>query len=150
MATGAFGGSRAALDQMLVALVAAHGSDLHLTAGAPPTIRVHGSLHPLPGYGMLEPEDTATLVRATVNDERWNRFERESELDLSYSIDNVARFRVNLYVQRGSYGAAFRTIPHEIRPLHELGVPESVARFAHLPRGLVLVTGPTGSGKTTT
>jgi twitching motility protein PilT len=146
----AFGGVRAELDRMLVALVRAHGSDLHLTAGAPPTIRVHGSLQALPGYGPLEPEDTAALVRAAVNDERWHRFERDSELDLSYSIDDVARFRVNLYVQRGSYGAAFRTIPHEIRPLHELGVPESVARFAQLPRGLVLVTGPTGSGKTTT
>jgi twitching motility protein PilT len=145
------GEGRAALDAMLVALVHAHGSDLHLTTGAPPTIRVNGSLHYLGGYDELDSHDTDVLVRAAVNGpEQWEQFEREHELDFSYSIEGVSRFRVNLYAQRGSYGAAFRAIPHSIKSLEELGVPASVAKFAHMHRGLVLVTGPTGSGKTTT
>jgi twitching motility protein PilT len=144
------GDERASIDAMLEALVEAEGSDLHLTAGAPPTIRVHGDLRYLPDYDHLKPEDTATLVRAVVNEDQWRQFERDHELDLSYSVKRVSRFRVNLYMQRGSYGAAFRAIPHAIKALDELGLPESVAKFAHLPRGLVLVTGPTGSGKTTT
>ncbi len=146
-----FGEERAALDTMLVALVNARGSDLHLTVGAPPTIRVNGSLHYLGGYDELDRHDTEVLVRAAVpSAEQWDLFEREQELDFSYSIEGVSRFRVNLYAQRGSYGAAFRAIPHSIKGLEELGVPASVAKFAHMHRGLVLVTGPTGSGKTTT
>jgi twitching motility protein PilT len=146
-----FGEERAALDTMLVALVNARGSDLHLTVGAPPTIRVNGSLHYLGGYDELDQHDTEVLVRAAVpSPEHWDQFEREQELDFSYSIEGVSRYRVNLYAQRGSYGAAFRAIPHSIKGLEELGVPASVAKFAHMHRGLVLVTGPTGSGKTTT
>jgi twitching motility protein PilT len=141
---------RAELDRMLIALVEAQGSDLHLTAGAPPTIRLHGALRHLDDYPALGADDLAALLRSCVNDEQWASFERTQEFDFAYSIPEVSRFRVNLYVQRGSYGGAFRMIPHTIKPLHELGVPESVARFAQLPRGLVLVTGPTGSGKTTT
>jgi twitching motility protein PilT len=144
------GTGRDLLDPMLQALVDANGSDLHLTVGAPPTIRVNGGLWPLPGHGRLLPADTLRLVRAVVNDEQWGRFENDNELDLAYSIEGVSRFRVNLYSQRGTYGAAFRAIPHAIRQLSELGVPDSVAKFAQLHRGLVLVTGPTGSGKTTT
>jgi twitching motility protein PilT len=144
------GGDRASLDPLLIAMVQEQGSDLHLTAGAPPTIRVNGRLRPLAGYGRLTPADTAVLARAAVTPAKWERFERDNELDVSYSIEGVSRFRVNLYAQRGSYGAVFRAIPHHIKPLDELGLPESVARFAQLPRGLVLVTGPTGSGKTTT
>jgi twitching motility protein PilT len=142
--------ARASLDAMLVALVEARGSDLHLTAGAPPTIRVHGGLRSLPGYAELEPADTAAIVRSAVDDTQWDVFERDHELDFAYSVADVSRFRVNLYLQRGSCGGAFRAIPHTIKALDELGVPDSVARFAHLRRGLVLVTGPTGSGKTTT
>jgi twitching motility protein PilT len=146
-----FGEERAALDTMLVALVNARGSDLHLTVGAPPTIRVNGALHYLGGYDELDQHDTDVLVRAAVpSPEHWEQFEREQELDFSYSIEGISRFRVNLYAQRGSYGAAFRAIPHSIKGLEELGVPASVAKFAHMHRGLVLVTGPTGSGKTTT
>jgi twitching motility protein PilT len=142
---------RTALDAMLVALIQARGSDLHITVGAPPTVRVNGSLHYLPGYDELGPLDTEMLTHAAVNDEElWQRFQEVRELDFAYSIEGVSRFRVNLYAQRGSYGAAFRAIPHLIKSLDELGVPESVARFAHMHRGLVLVTGPTGSGKTTT
>jgi len=141
---------RVALDTMLAAMVHAGGSDLHLTVNAPPTIRVHGSLHYLQDYDQLEPVDTEALVRAAVNDEQWHKFHASHELDFAYSIEGVSRFRVNTYFQRGSYGAAFRAIPHAIKPLDVLGVPDQVARFAHMHRGLVLVTGPTGSGKTTT
>jgi twitching motility protein PilT len=142
--------AQAALDAMLVALVDNNGSDLHLTVGAPPTVRIHGALRYLEGYAELQPQDTSLLLRAAVTEDQWVQFERIRELDFAYSVTGVSRFRVNLYSQRGSYGAAFRSIPHHIKPLSELGVPESVARFASLHRGLVLVTGPTGSGKTTT
>ncbi|GAA3125405.1 type IV pilus twitching motility protein PilT [Planomonospora alba] len=145
-----FGDPRAALNAMLVALVDGRGSDLHLTVGAPPAIRVDGRLFQLQGYGRLAPADTERLLRAAVTPTQWERFERNQELDVAYSIEGVSRFRANFYRQRGSYGAAFRAIPHDIRPLEELGLPDGVARFAHLPRGLVLVTGPTGSGKTST
>src|SRR6185312_15128284 len=94
--------------------------------------------------------DTALLCRAAVTPEQWQIFQREQEMDFAHSIVGVSRYRGNLYVQRNSCGAVFRAIPHKIKPLDELGMPASVARFAHLPRGLVLVTGPTGSGKTTT
>jgi twitching motility protein PilT len=140
----------AILDQMLIALVETRGSDLHLTVGTPPMIRVDGSLRPLPGYGKLNSADTALLCRAAVNAEQWETFQRTQEMDFAHSIVGVSRFRGNLYVQRHSCGAVFRAIPHKIKPLDELGMPDSVARFAQLPRGLVLVTGPTGSGKTTT
>jgi twitching motility protein PilT len=118
--------------------------------GAPPIVRVNGSLHALPGYERLTPAETALLLRSAVTDAQWTQFQRDHELDVAYSIERVSRFRANLYVQRGSNGGVFRAIPHQIKPLDELGVPEAVAKFAHLPRGLVLVTGPTGSGKTTT
>lgn len=143
-------GDLAVLDQMLVSLVEARGSDLHLTVGSPPMIRVDGGLRPLPGYGKLNSADTALLCRAGVSAAQWQTFQNEQELDFAHSIVGVSRFRGNLYIQRNSCGAVFRAIPHKIKPLDELGMPDSVGRFANLPRGLVLVTGPTGSGKTTT
>ncbi|GGL07565.1 type IV pilus twitching motility protein PilT [Planomonospora parontospora] len=143
-------GARGHLDAMLVALVREGGSDLHLTAGAPPTVRVDGRMRQLPGHPPLAPGDTAVLLRTVVSEDQWRHFERHQEFDVGYSIEGVSRFRANLYRQRGSYGAVFRAIPHTIKPLEELGLPEAVARFAQLPRGLVLVTGPTGSGKTST
>jgi twitching motility protein PilT len=143
-------GDLGVLNQMLVTLVQSRGSDLHLTVGTPPMIRVNGSLRPLPGYGNLNSADTALLARAAVTPEQWETYQRVQELDFAHSIPGVSRFRGNLYVQRTSCGAVFRAIPHEIKPLDQLGMPDSVSRFAHLPRGLVLVTGPTGSGKTTT
>ncbi|MEU4244028.1 type IV pilus twitching motility protein PilT [Actinoplanes sp. NPDC026619] len=143
-------GDLAVLNQMLVTLCESKGSDLHLTVGTPPMIRVHGSLRPLPGYGNLNSSDTALLARAAITAEQWQAFQTKQELDFAHSIVGVSRFRGNLYVQRNSCGAVFRAIPHEIKPLDELGMPDTVSRFAHLPRGLVLVTGPTGSGKTTT
>jgi twitching motility protein PilT len=142
--------ARDALDTMLTALIHSGGSDLHITVGAPPTIRVHGELTYLPDYDALTGQDTATLVRSIVTPEQWLHFETEREYDFAYSVDGLSRFRVNLFQQRNSYGAVMRAIPYEIKPLHELGIPEQIARFATLPRGLVLVTGPTGSGKTTT
>jgi twitching motility protein PilT len=138
------------LDTLLTALIRAGGSDLHLTAGAPPTVRVHGRLGHLPDYDPLTSADTAMLVRSVVTDEQWAHFEARRELDLAYDVAGLSRFRVNLFQQRNSYGAVFRAIPHEIKRLDELDIPEQVATFAGLPRGLVLVTGPTGSGKTTT
>jgi twitching motility protein PilT len=144
------GDERASLDTMLVSMIHCGASDLHLTVGAPPVVRVNGQMRTLADYPPLEPADTAMLVRAVLDEEQWTFFEESHELDFAYSVDGLSRFRVNLYIQRGSCGAAFRAIPHDIKPLEELGVPESVARFAHLHRGLVLVTGPTGSGKTTT
>jgi len=142
--------ARQSLDHLLRELIEANGSDLHLTVNAPPTIRVHGDLRHLPDYDALSAEDTTLLIRCVVSDEQWERFERDLELDLAYDVPGLSRFRVNLYQQRNSYGAVFRAIPHDIKPLDELGIPDQIARFAHLPRGLVLVTGPTGSGKTTT
>jgi twitching motility protein PilT len=143
-------GRRTVLDELLVALVENGGSDLHLTVGAPPTIRVHGDLRSLPDYPVLDPDDTRSLLRMVVSDEQWDRFERELELDLAYDVPGVSRFRVNLFQQRNAYGAVMRAIPHDIKPLDELGIPDQISRFASMPRGLVLVTGPTGSGKTTT
>ena len=141
---------REALDLMLRTLVDSGGSDLHLTVGAPPMIRVHGDLRPLPDYPRLTARDTAGLVHAVLSDTQWAQFEDEQEIDIAYSLSGLSRFRVNCFQQRNAYGSVMRAIPFEIKPLHELGIPSQIERFAYLPRGLVLVTGPTGSGKTTT
>jgi twitching motility protein PilT len=141
---------REALDTMLTSLVEFGGSDLHLTVNSPPMIRVHGELRPLADYPVLTARDTEALVRAALSETQWESFERHQEIDLAYSLPGVSRFRVNCFQQRNSYGAVMRAIPFLIKPLHELGVPNQIERFARLPRGLVLVTGPTGSGKTTT
>src|SRR5438270_2838983 len=124
-------------------------SDLHLTAGAYPTIRQHGDLKPLDGYPRMEPEPLRRMIYSILTQRQRERLEQELELDVSYSLPGKARFRVNVYFQRDAIGAAFRLIPFAIRSLEELGLPANVRDFAHLPRGLVLVTGPTGSGKST-
>ncbi len=144
------GDAKAEIDRLLRLTVERGGSDLHLTAGIPPAIRVHGALRPIEGMAQLTPQDTEALVSAIVPIDKWDQFQQHSELDTSYSLEGVSRFRVNVFVQRASVGAVLRTIPHNIRSLGELGLPADVERFAHLPRGLVLVTGPTGSGKSTT
>jgi twitching motility protein PilT len=137
--------------QELLSLTLTHNaSDLHITAGAAPTIRVHGDLQALPGYRALEPDELRRMIYAVLTQRQRERFEQERELDISYSLPGKARFRVNVYFQRDAMGAAFRFIPFEIRTLEELGLPPHVADLARLPRGLVLVTGPTGSGKSTT
>jgi twitching motility protein PilT len=125
-------------------------SDMHLTAGAHPTIRVHGDLKPMEQYPLLDPEQLRRMIYAILSQRHRERLEQDLELDVSYSLPGKARFRVNVYFQRDSIGAAFRLIPFTIRSLEELGLPSQVADFAHLTRGLVLVTGPTGSGKSTT
>jgi twitching motility protein PilT len=138
------------LDELLKMLVELGGSDLHITAGIAPCMRINGTLEPLAGRDKLAPVDTETLIRSVISETQWDRFDASQELDTAYAIPGVSRFRVNVYRQRGAVGAAFRAIPHKIRSLDELGLPRSVESFAHLPRGLVLVTGPTGSGKSTT
>jgi twitching motility protein PilT len=142
--------SRAELDQLLRQLVDSNGSDLHMTTGIAPCIRIHGSLAPISDYPPLTPEDTERLVRSIATETQWQRFSEDQELDFAYALEGVSRFRVNIYRQRSAVGAVFRTIPHTIRALADLGLPDTVENFAALPRGLVLVTGPTGSGKTTT
>ena len=138
------------LDEALIAMVKLGASDLHLTIGAPPMIRKSGSLCPLEGFAVLNGEALKRSIFAVLTQKQRETFEAELELDFAYAVRGVARFRVNLYQQRESIGAAFRVIPYEIKPLEELGVPPIVGTFAGLPRGLVLVTGPTGSGKSTT
>ncbi len=125
-------------------------SDLHLTCGAPPTVRRNGHLAPLEGLPEMTPKTVQSLLYAILSQKQRERFEENLELDFAYSLPGQARFRVNLYRQRDALGAAFRLIPHEIKPLDQLGVPATVNTFAMLPRGFVLVTGPTGSGKSTT
>src|SRR4028119_2433403 len=124
-------------------------SDLHVTAGLPPMVRVTGSVKPL-DYEPLTANATRELVYDILSNDQRQRLENEWELDFSYSLPHSSRFRVNVYFQRGSLGAAFRTIPHEIVSLEKLGLPKAVEDLTEKPRGLVLVTGPTGSGKSTT
>jgi pilus retraction protein PilT len=125
------------------------GSDLHVTVDAPPNLRVNGSLRPLDNTERWSREKVQSALFSLLTPEQREQFERELELDFAYTAMG-ARFRVNYYQQRNSIGGAFRLIPQEIKQLKDLGVPESVGRFAALARGLVLVTGPTGSGKSTT
>ena len=138
------------LTEMLVQVLERGASDLHLTAGARPTIRHNGSLEALEDLPVLTPPVIQTMMYQILTQKQRERFEEVLELDFAYAVPGRARFRVNLYRQRESLGAAFRLIPFEIKPLEALGVPPSVANFAMMPRGFVLVTGPTGSGKSTT
>ncbi|MCW2528806.1 MAG: Twitching motility protein, partial [Pseudonocardiales bacterium] len=138
------------LDGLLTRVVNMGGSDLHLTAGIAPCVRLHGSLAPLPDWDALTSIDTELMMRSALSEEQWKQFELDQELDTAYPVPGVSRFRVNVYRQRGSVGAAFRTIPHAIPALEDLGMPPGVETFSQLTRGLVLITGPTGSGKSTT
>jgi twitching motility protein PilT len=124
-------------------------SDLHVTVGLPPMVRVRGEVLPL-DCPAFTPNATRELIYDILSNDQRQRLENDWELDFSYTLPRTARFRVNVYFQKGSLGAAFRTIPHEIKSLHELGLPEAVEDMTEKPRGLVLVTGPTGSGKSTT
>jgi twitching motility protein PilT len=125
-------------------------SDLHMTVNAPPMLRINGSLQPAGSSQPWSREKVVSAIFSILSQEQREIFERELELDFAYTISSDARFRVNIYQQRGSMGGAFRIIPTELKQLKALGVPESVGNFAQLARGLVLVTGPTGSGKSTT
>ncbi|WP_146240223.1 type IV pilus twitching motility protein PilT [Curtobacterium sp. MCSS17_008] len=125
-------------------------SDLHVTADAPPTVRVDGSLRPAVPGGPWARNKVIAALKTLLSPEQAGQFDHEQELDFAYSLSPEFRFRVNYYQQRGNWGAAFRIIPTKIKSLKQLGIPEHVGEFAKLPRGLVLVTGPTGSGKSTT
>jgi twitching motility protein PilT len=138
------------IPELLSKLLDIGGSDLHITAGAPPTVRLHGDLQPIEGYPPLTPRSIQTMIYAILPQKMRERFEQELELDMSYSLPGAARFRVNVYFQRDSIGAAFRVIPYEIKNIEELQLPPVVADLARFPRGFIVVTGPTGSGKSTT
>jgi twitching motility protein PilT len=138
------------LDELLITLVERGGSDLHLTVGIPPAIRVNGELTHLDEFAVCEPDDLRKMLYAIMTQKQREAFENDLELDMSYAIPGRARFRVNIFQQRDAIGSVMRVIPFEIKPLEQLGIPEQVSNFAYLPRGFVLVTGPTGSGKSTT
>ena len=135
---------------VLLEVIDRRASDLHITAGAAPTVRVRGRLVPMEGYPVLTPNDTREIVYSILSEGQRQKFENNWQLDFAYQIPGRARFRVNAYFQRSAVGAAFRLIPFDVVPLEQLGLPPVVAEFANKPRGLVLVTGPTGSGKSTT
>ncbi len=136
--------------EIFLAVVKNKASDLHITAGVPPMLRIRGSLVPLDGQPVLTPADTRELVYAILNNSQRQRLETDWQFDFAYAVPGVGRFRVNAYYQRGTIGAAFRLIPTETVPIETLGLPSVIRTFATKPRGLVLVTGPTGSGKSTT
>jgi twitching motility protein PilT len=136
--------------EILLQVVSQKASDLHITAGAPPTLRERGALVAIEGLPVLTPTDTREIVYAILNSSQRQKLETDWQIDFSYSIPGIARFRVNAYMQKGSVGAAFRLIPNETVPIEKLGLPPVIREFASRPRGIVLVTGPTGSGKSTT
>jgi twitching motility protein PilT len=135
--------------ELLEIVLERRASDLHLTAGAPPTIRLHGDLIRLVDYPILSPRALQGMIYAILPQKMRERLEGELELDMSYALPGKARFRVNVYYQRDSIGAAFRLIPYEIKTVESLGLPSVVSDLARYPRGFVVVTGPTGSGKST-
>jgi twitching motility protein PilT len=138
------------IDELLSAMHELGASDLHVAAHSPPLVRVHGELHPLEDVAPLDADDTQQLLYRILSTEQQKRLEVERQIDMSYAISGVARFRVNVFFQRDAVGAAFRLIPYKILTLEELRLPTSLHEMAQRPRGLVLVTGPTGSGKSTT
>jgi twitching motility protein PilT len=138
------------IDDLLEQMVARGASDLHLSVGSQPAIRVHGHIQRLEEFEKLMPDDTQQLLYQILSSEQQKNFEIKRQLDFAYGVPGLARFRVNVYFQRGSLGGAFRLIPEAIKTLEELGLPPSLHELAQKPRGLVLVTGPTGSGKSTT
>src|SRR5436189_3140187 len=139
----------ASLPDLLKMTVDLNGSDLHIATNTPPQVRVHGHLQRMQGPDM-SPADTKALVYSVLTDAQKKRFEESKELDFSFGIRGLARFRCNVFNQRGAVGAVYRLIPEKVRAFGELGLPMVLSTLAERPRGLVLVTGPTGSGKSTT
>ena len=137
------------LHQLLKAMVDRGASDLHITTGSPPQLRIDGELVPLKMNAMT-PVETKQLCYSILTDAQKHKFEEENELDLSFGVKGLSRFRSNIFMQRGAVAGAFRTIPFKILTFSELGLPPIVAELSKRPRGLMLVTGPTGSGKSTT
>ena len=138
------------IQQLLHDMVKAGASDLHIKSGNFPGYRVDGEMRPVEAHGRLQPEDTAGLCRQIMTNEQWERFAHDHDLDFSYALPGVARFRVNALMQRGAAGLVVRQIPDKIPNARQLGLPQICLDLASKPRGLVLVTGPTGSGKSTT
>src|SRR5881398_3389895 len=138
------------IDALLERMVARNASDLHITVGTPPAMRVHGVLERYEDVPDLSPEDTHQLLYRVLSTEQQKLLEINRQIDFAHSIPGLARFRVNVFFQRGTLGAAFRLIPADIKTLEELGIPTALHSLTEKPRGLVLVTGPTGSGKSTT
>ncbi len=138
------------LNQLLEVVLDTGSSDLHLTAGSPPLMRLDGEIRPIPGYGRLKPAPLRSLIFGILSSKQREQLEEHQELDCSHPVAGKGRFRVNVFFQRGSVGAVLRAIPEQAYTLEELGMPAVVAEFARLPRGLVLVTGATGQGKSTT
>ncbi|HEX5614060.1 MAG TPA: PilT/PilU family type 4a pilus ATPase [Acidimicrobiia bacterium] len=144
------GHSDLSINDLLQVILESRGSDLHLTAGSPPVIRVHGDLRPLTDLPILNGSQIRQMVYAILTQKQREKFENELELDTSYTLPGKSRFRVNVFLQRDSVGCVMRVIPYEIVDFDILGIPPAVKPWAYLPRGLILVTGPTGSGKSTT
>src|SRR6476661_7416871 len=140
----------ARIDQLFHYLQDHKGSDLHLAAGLEPRIRVHGSLEPIAGWPVLSDSDLLDLLREIASDAQWQEYSGCGDLDFAYGLEGVARFRANFLRQENGCGAVFRIIPEKIVPLEELNLPKAIDSLAHFQQGLVLVTGPTGSGKSTT
>ena len=138
------------VNELLERVVDLGGSDLHMTAGLPPAVRVHGEIKHLTEFPVLTPSEIRRMIYAILTQKQRERFENDLELDTSHSIPGMGRFRVNVFLQRDSVGSVMRVIPSEVVPFDLLGLPPAVLQFAGLPRGLILVTGPTGSGKSTT
>src|SRR5881398_2079084 len=138
------------IDALLERMVARNASDLHITVGTPPAMRVHGVLERYEDVPDLSPEDTHQMLYRILSTEQQKVLEINRQIDFAHSIPGLARFRVNVFFQRETLGAAFRLIPTDIKTLEELGIPPSLHALTDKPRGLVLVTGPTGSGKSTT
>ena len=142
--------ARVVLDDLLLHVLRLGASDLHLTMNAPPTVRLRGEMEVIEGYAPLTPDQLRATLYGVMTERQRKVFEEEHELDFAYSVPGAARFRVNVFQQRDTLGAVMRLIPWEILPLEDLGMPDVIASFTTLKRGLVLVTGPTGSGKSTT
>lgn len=138
------------LSELLKRMVDSGGSDLHITTNSPPRIRVHGELKPCEDLPAMGPADTKQLAYSILTDAQKHRFEENLELDFSFGIKNIARFRGNLFNQRGAVAGVFRVIPFEIKTFDQLNLPQVLRKLCEKPRGLILVTGPTGSGKSTT
>src|ERR671935_2975025 len=137
------------LSDLLKRMLEMNGSDLHITTNSPPQVRVHGHLVPL-DLPQLTPAETKQLAYSVMTDSQKHRFEENLELDFSFGLKGLARFRANCFNQRGATGSVFRVIPFEIKSFNQLGLPAVVTKLCEKPRGLILVTGPTGSGKSTT
>ncbi len=138
------------LDELLERLRKEGGSDLHLAAGLSPRMRCHGEVHAVEDWPQLGDTELRSYLREIASDRHWQQYEGSHDVDFAYGLPGVARFRANYFVQENGAGAVFRVIPEKIVPLEELNLPAAIASLAHLEQGLVLVTGPTGSGKSTT